>query len=520
MAKIPFKISSIAGGLSVCDYFNIRGQFLSSVGIDPDMPSDDSGNKPSGYIRPTVMTKFSGANVTATPLWLLTNPKNTNIYTLLSNGRFISYTSAFGSETLIATLTTCSGNGAEYYDNYLYLARNADLGRYGPLNGTPSLDEDWWTNVLSLTALTDTAYPSINGVEIPNHVLHRHIPSDKLFICDVNGNQGKLHYVARTKTTVEGDTDDGSTFGALDFDYGLWPVDIETYQTDLVVALIEGKDTTVKQGRAKLSFWDVTSSTFHSITSVELADPLITALKNVNGVIYVFSGFATGGCRVSRLVSGYQLEEVVWLPEEFPPISKGAVDHILNRIVWGSNTIEPEASGSVFAIGAKEHNFPLGLHNILRCSGTGANPIVTAVKYVQQNGKIIQPIIGYKDDSGYGIDKIGTTYANHNVIRLEVIIPDQYGEDFNLEMLRIPFAQAIAANMTLKVKIYADDGSNTPAASDNSLTTISNTTHSGERYVKIYPNMRFKNNFFLQLEWEGTALLTVALPITGVIETS
>ncbi len=518
--KIPFKISSIAGGWSVCDYYNINGQFLSSVGIDPDMPPDDSSNKPCGYIRPTVMTKFSGANVDAAPLWILTNPKDNKIHVLTNNGKFISYTSAFASETLIATLATCSGNGAAYYDNYLYLARNADLGRYGPLNGTPALDDDWWTAVLTLTALHDTVYPSINGVEMPNHAMHRHT-DDKLYFCDVNAsNKGIINYVKTTKTTVEGDTNDTSVYNALDFDYGEYPVSIETYQTDLAIALIEGTDTVIKQMKAKLSFWDTSSSSYYLITSVELADPLITALKNVNGVLYVFSGFATGGCRVSKVVSGYSLEEVVWLPEEFPPISSGAVDHILNRFVWGSNTIEPEASGSVFAIGSKQRKFPLGLHNVARCSGSGASPIVTAVKYVQQNGKIMLPVIGWKDSGGYGLDKVGTTYANHNVIRLEVVVPEQYGDDFSLEMLRIPFAQAIAANMILKVYVYADDATNTPVADDNSLTTVNNANYSGQRYVKIYPKMRFKNNFFIQLEWEGTALLTVALPITGIIEIS
>jgi len=516
MPDIPFKISSIFGGWSICDYFNIAGQFLSSVGIDPDMPSTDTGNKPCGYIRPTAMAKFSGSNVNATPLFILTNPKNSLIYVILSNGRVISYDSSLENETLIGTLTGSEAKGSDYYDNYLYIARKTDIARYGPLNGTPALTQSFWQGTLGLTALVNTTYPSINGIQIPNHQMHRHT-DDALYVCNVlSSNKGSLNKIKTKKTIVEGDTDNSSEADVLDFGYGIFPICCETYQTDLVVALLEGVNTSRMRG--KLSFWDTTSASFTSITSIEAPKEkeIFTAIKNINGTLYVFSGFITGGCRVSKLVSGYSLEEIVYLPEEYPPISKGAVDHIINRFVWGSNTIEPEASGSVFSIGAKEKNLPMGLHNILRCSGTGDNPIVTAIKYVQANGKIVQPIIGWKDADGYGIDAISTTYGDNNVFRSEVIVPEEYNENrFILKQLRIPFMQAIAANMTLKIYIYGDNAVN------NRTWTISNATrYSGKRAVVIRPEIEFTNNLFMQFEWEGSALLTVALPITGIMRIS
>src|SRR3990167_4922377 len=104
MPKIPFKISSIFGGWSVTDYFNLPGQFLHSLAIDPDMPANDDGNKPSGYIRPTVMTKFSGAEVDAVPLFIVTQPKTAVTYIVLSNGKILSYNANLSYVATVATI--------------------------------------------------------------------------------------------------------------------------------------------------------------------------------------------------------------------------------------------------------------------------------------------------------------------------------------------------------------------------------------------------------------------------------
>jgi len=55
-------ISSILGGFSVSDYFASDGQYLPSVGIDPDLPVSDSDIMPCGLIRPTAYASFNGAS--------------------------------------------------------------------------------------------------------------------------------------------------------------------------------------------------------------------------------------------------------------------------------------------------------------------------------------------------------------------------------------------------------------------------------------------------------------------------
>lgn len=116
-----------------------------------------------------------------------------------------------------------------------------------------------------------------------------------------------------------------------------------------------------------------------------------------------------------------------------------------------------------------------------------------------------------------GLDKVSTTYGNYNVWRSEVFSAPS---SFRINKIRIPFSQAIAANMTLTVKVYGDDGSTTPSAETQTLVTVNSTNYTNsERSIDIFPRQEYQNNFFIQLEWSGTALLTVALPITIEIET-
>ena len=155
MSKFVVKLETILNGRSKYLNFAGQGQYRSALGIDPDLAETDSGVIPSGLIRPTAMAKFSSSAITDAPMWLLSNPKTENIYAYLHDGHVVSYNSSFASETAVATLSTAAGNGAEYYDNYLYFARNTDIARYGPLDGSPSMTTAYWTSTLAKTALTD-----------------------------------------------------------------------------------------------------------------------------------------------------------------------------------------------------------------------------------------------------------------------------------------------------------------------------------------------------------------------------
>lgn len=519
MAGFKVTVNSIFGGISASGYQAGKSQYHTAVGIDPEMPVDDTAIRASGFIRPTALAKFSGATMNGAPLWLLTNPKDTNIYAYLDNGNLISYTYLFASETQAAAVTSSSGNGAEYYDNYLYLAKNTDIARYGPLNGTPAITQAYWSSTLGLTALTDTTYPTINGQEIPNHPMKRHVDGN-LYIGDVVGNKGVLHFVATTKTTVEGDTDNGSTYNALDFPYGYYPTTIETYGTDLAVGLIEGTSTNLRQSKAAISFWDTSSVSFNQIIQVELPDPIITALKNVNGVLYAFTGTSAGGYRILRFAGGYTFTEIYYSEEGHPPF-QGAVDQDLNRLVWGTDITYPESAAVVMALGHRRaqlgalgisaYSPPPPVHCILRSTSAGSTQQVRSVKFIQNDAyPKLSPVVGWSDASSQGIDKLSTTYGT-NYFRILANI----GQPFQINKITIPLAQAVGSNMTVVPKLYFDNLSSNQAG-----TTINSTNYANsERLVRLYPGnfsskVYGKHDFCFELKWSGSALLTVQLPIT------
>ena len=115
-----FEITSILGGFSENQYSETsKNTYYSSVGVDPDFAIMNY-NKTSGAIIPISYQKFSSSNVTSPVMWLMTNPKNTNLYAYLTNGRFISYDLNLANETLIGTTTSGAGNGGAYYNNYIY----------------------------------------------------------------------------------------------------------------------------------------------------------------------------------------------------------------------------------------------------------------------------------------------------------------------------------------------------------------------------------------------------------------
>lgn len=519
-------IQTIFGGHSPTTHFAGTGQFRASLGIDPAQPIDDNDTAystiASGLIRPTASEKFSGSTIAAAPLWMKTNPKDLLVYV---------YDALGSAYTIDATLTTVNGlsdggslvnsigNGCEYYDNYMYFARNTDIARYGPLNGSPSFNATYWTSTLSKTALVNTIYPATfkNNIQIPNHVMHRH--SDGiLYFSDVVGNQGYLHTVQTTKSSVEGDTDNGSTYLKLPFGYGLWPTALESYGSQIAIALFEGANVGLREKRAKIAFWDTTSNNINQITWVEFPDAIITAMKNVNGVLYTVSGnYKTGGFRVCKFLGGYSFEEVFY-SETGEPCLQGAIDAVLNRVVFGSHTTIPKSDGCLYGLGLQKANLSKGLFNVMRSTGGNSSTSVTAVAFADATEMAFYtPIIGWSQAgdgstaAAHGIDKQGTTYSNAPSVFWGPM--SRIGKRFKITKIEIVFAQAIAANMTIIPKIYIDDGVNS-----FTLQTINNTNYSG-KYKAVFrsdvnnQSLLGDHNFWLELTFPGSALCVVNLPI-------
>lgn len=528
MVKKPFeiRIESILGGQSPTSHFAGSGQFRASLGIDPAQPIDDNDTAystvASGLVRPVASEKFSGTTVASAPLWMKTNPKDSNVYVYDARGSAYTIDSTLTTVTALSDaghLSLSRGNGMEYHDNYILFAKNTTIARYGPLNGTPTFDPDYWGTTLAKTALSDTTYPTTfkNNIQLPNHVMCRHSDGATYF-ADVVGNQGYLHYIKTTKTTVEGDTNNGSTYLALPFGYGLWPTALESFGQELAIALYEGSSTGLRQKQAKLGFWDTTSTNFNKIVWVEFPDSIITAMKNVNGILYVVSGnYKTKGFRVTRFLGGYSFEEVYY-SETGEPCLPGAIDGLLNRVVFGSHTTVPESDGCVYGVGLQKASLGTGLFNIMRATGGNSSTSVTAVCFADASAmNFYTPIIGWSQagegstGASHGLDKQGTAYNNAPSVLWGSVI--RMGQNFKITEVHIPLAQAVGVNMIVTPKIYTDDGINSVT-----MTAINNTNDSGKvsvvrRSGSAGETITGQNNFWLELKSTGSALLTASLPI-------
>lgn len=537
MATKKIQINNVWSGMSPSQYFTADGQYRFSVGIDPYLPVSDSvGDRlATGVLRPSGYASFSGANVNSNPYWIITNPKNTNTYVVLNNGRLISYSSSLGSETLVGTATTSSGNGAVYYNNYIYLATNTDISRYGPLDGSPTLTNSVWTGSTlgTQTALVDTTYPSVRGGgELPNHILHVHTNGvlyvgdfDSTSSTDTTRGKGIIHAIATKYGSAEGDTNNGSAYNVLDLPPGYKPTCIESYGNDLVIGAIQGDDSTVGQGVAALFFWDTFTSSYYNV--VHLPDVLVTALKNVNGILYVFTGsVSTGtdvanGYRVTAYLGGQTLKTIHYSTTGSPPLH-GAIEAVGDRVYWGTfqqksttTASSPSYYASVMSLGTHDPNLPGGVHGVINATATGAasDGVVTCLKRIQQESfSYPKFVVGHRDAGGSGLDKQSTTYGT-SIWQSQLF---NINTAFEIKRIRISLGAAVAANMTITPTVYTDDFS---ASSTEGLTVINSTNYpNSERYVEYFPQISGNSNFVLELSWTGTALCPVLLPIEVDVE--
>lgn len=523
MPKQTIRLKNILGGISNARMFVAEGQYSYGVGIDPFAPMSDAAGdkKPSGVMRPTAFEDFSSAELTDSPMWLLTNPKNTNVYAYLANGKIVSYNSALGSETHVGTPTSGAGNGGAYYNNYLYFATPTDISRYGPLDGSPSLTNTFWTSSLSQTALRNWTSPTLRNEKLPNHVMHVH-GDNKLYIADFdtsgtgdNRGKGLIHYIKTKYGSAEGDTDDGSAYAALDLPLGFKPVAMASLGVDLVIAAIQTESTSIRQGKAKLFLWDTVSDSFYQ--EFEIDDPLITAMKGVGGAVYIWSGDSVNGFRVSILTSG-GLQAGKLYPMGLPPYA-GAVDFVNDRLLWGGFTqiptttpASPEYFACLYAMGAPGNELPSGMHVIGKstASGTSSDGVVTSILAAEQDGLDYPKVImGHRDAGGFGIDKQSTTYGE-SVLHYPFFV----GRAFRVIRVRIPLSEDIAANMVITPKLFVDD-----YKSSQTLRTINNTNWTlSERFVNLYPDVNGKNDGTLELRWSGSALIAALNEILIDIE--
>lgn len=377
MANLEITINTIFDGLQPSALFGQEDEYRSAIGIDPDMPLTDSASdvKTGGVIRPVQYATFSGGLIDSHPIAIITTPKTSLIYVVLGNGKLLSYTSSFGSETLIGQVLGNRACGAEYYNNYIYIRTPTDVSRYGPLDGTASLTNSIWTGSTlgTLTALVDTLYPTtLLGIPYLNHFGVTHLDGS-LYFLDYNAGVGMVHMINTKKVTNEGDTNDTtkpSAYNILDLPFNYMPISISSIGNDLVVSASLTNNGSIIQGKAALFFFnpaDVTPSFYKKVT---LPDAICSALRYANGILYGWSGQLNGdGYRLFQYVGGDTVQTLKYLDDGYPPL-QGAVESLSNKQVWAADTTDPMIASGLWGYGSKSDLFSRGLHHLATSSLT------------------------------------------------------------------------------------------------------------------------------------------------------
>lgn len=516
MPNIIVKQESISGGIS-STYFGDtkRGQYRIGLGIDPDLEmlsgSSTSTYKMSNCIMAAGYSKFTSTEIDSYPIWIgaPSVPGGTPyVYMVLANGKLVRYSSVLGSTSTIGTVTGNVANGAEIYNDYLYITTGTDVSRYGPLSSSPSLTNTVWTGATlgSQTALTNTTYPTINGAPIPKHWMYFHAADGQLYFLDYKDGRGMVHSI---RTTASG-TNDGSAYNVLDLPFGYFPVAIAGYGTNIAITAFKTSDTTLRQGNASLFLWDTISETFYQ--EITLPDVFATALLNANGRLYVFTGSSTA-CRVSVYDGGNAVTQVMFFDDGIS-VLPGAVASYGDRIYFGARTAYAGDNfyGTVLSYGSKQNEVQEALHCPVKISAAANSLLVcTAVQMVQQaSGSVPRIVAGWGNGTTYGADKLGFDYTGNSAyFRTDIF---EIGRCFKVKGIRFNTTYELSTNVReLIINVLVDN--------ETSATALSGRT-GGSAIVYKRPEVQIigNKNICIEFQFLGNSPFGIQLPIEIELE--
>lgn len=516
MPNIIVKQESISGGISPTYFGDTkRGQYRIGLGIDPDLemisgPSTAS-YKMSNCIMGVGYTKFTSTEIDSYPIWIgaPSVPGGTAyVYMVLANGKLVRYSSVLGSATTIGTVTGNVANGAEIYNDYLYITTGTDVSRYGPLSGSPALTNGVWTGATlgSQTALTNTTYPTINGAPIPKHWMYSHASDGQLYFLDYKNGQGMIHAI---KTDASG-TNDNSAYNVLDLPFGYFPVAIAGYGTNIAVTAFKTSDTTLRQGNASLFLWDTISETFYQ--EISLPDVFATALLNVNGRMYVFTGSSTA-CRISVYDGGNTVTQVMFFDDGIS-VLPGAVASYGDRLYFGARTAYSGDNfyGTVLSYGSKQNEVQSALHCPVKISAAANSLLVcTAVQMVQQaSGSAPRVVAGWGNGTTYGADKLGFDYTGNSAFfRTDVF---EIGRRFKVKSIRFNTTYELTSSVReLGVTVLIDNETNSFSLQGK---------FGGSAVVYKRPELQIigNKNIAVEFQFYGNTVFGIQLPIEIELE--
>lgn len=120
------------------------------IGVSPhrgfhDMRNLDIDSIP-GVVRAQLECGSINTAPTDTPMWITRDPRTGDYFAVGSTGIVYKKTSAGGWSTVSGYSTTnAHGEGLAVFQDYLYVARQTKLDKYGPLSSSPAWTLDWQT---------------------------------------------------------------------------------------------------------------------------------------------------------------------------------------------------------------------------------------------------------------------------------------------------------------------------------------------------------------------------------------
>lgn len=514
LKKSVLAISSILGGHAETIYFDREGEFLDSVGIDPEA-SLNSLVKPYGAIVPMPMGEFSGDEIQNAPLWITGMNVSAGVVVYDAGGTVVTYSAGLASEDGLAN-TGGAGNGMVFANGYVYLSTGTSVARLGPMDTTAPTLSEYWVSSLGMSTLTDSQYPSTRSVDYPNHYLHFH-NDGRVYVLDYDGSNGRVH-----SFITDADGSNGSArFNDLTLPPGFMPFAAAQYGTDIaIVCSEEGKWATGSIPRGTKSYmvlWDAIPGN-RPYRIVPIGDPLATAIVNKNGQLHVFCGNIDQDVKVLRYLGGYSFETVSMLEEASPPFA-GAVDAVGNMVAWGAqqDLTAPTRAAGVMTLGYRSSKLPgLARHQRAKISESStANPVVTCLKYLQPDSG--SPVIGWRTNNTYGLDKKSGSATQTAVFKGPVWTMGKdfaYGRNAHVRRLTIPLTRPVSSGVSIQVEVVADNEDNAYA-----IATITNTLYPSEQVIDFQSlNVPIKHNFYLRFTFLGTVQIGVAFPVTVEME--
>jgi len=384
MADQILPIDEFFGGIAIGNKQGSRAsfKFTQSADIQSD-PNEVSVLKAAA--------KVSGSTVDTLVKWIVdATPHDTNRYFYGESGAIFRETSG-GTWSKLQTTSDSGGQGMDVFNDYLYYAADTQLGRYGPLSGTPTFTDNWQTD------LNNTSSSNIAPVK-----------AFKDGFAVGNGNDLGWY--------------DGSTWdqNKVVLPPGFNIRTLEVIDEFLVVGAWRG-DTVLDSEQGFLFTWDGSSSTFNAFVPTDGAPNAITnngnTLQSVigtKGAIFTDSAPFNRTNRIPKLGSNEYLEVLpgamtVWRNQAYIGVSGNTDSSTVEQGVYSFGTISSDVYPPAL-------NFA---YQVSTGTTTGTTLKIGAVKGIGD-----ELYFSWDDNGTYGVDRVKLSNDNAATAVIETLIFD------------------------------------------------------------------------------------------------